>query len=292
VNLRNIEFIIQEAFTGIKRNGLMAFASITTIALSLGVLGAFVLAALSANHFIANKIGEFQIAVFVNPEANEVRAKMVAGRIEKMNDVKTVVMRDRDKEYAEFKRDRPDFETAGASASWLPYTLDVKVTDPERLPVVAARIRAMDDVDAVKDGKEEYKRVIALAQTIKAISVLGVIVLLVTTAFIISNAIRLTLYARRREIRIMQLVGATNEFIRIPLVIEGMVFGAAGAIIAWMLLKVVGSYAALSAHKIAGFLAPFSSGLEPAAFAGWMLFLGAAIGAAGSFVSIRRFLRD
>ncbi|MCL5103284.1 MAG: permease-like cell division protein FtsX [Armatimonadetes bacterium] len=292
MSLRNIEFLIEEAFTGIRRNGLMAFASISTIALSLAVLGAFVLAALAANHFIATKIGEFQIAVFINPEANGVRAKMVSDRIGKMDYVKGVIMRDRDKEWAEFKRDRPDFETAGLSVNWLPYTLDVKVSDPERLPILAARIRSLEDVDAVKDGKEEYGRVVAIAQTVKAISVAGVIVLLITTAFIISNAIRLTLYARRREIRIMQLVGATNEFIRLPLVLEGMVFGAAGAFAAWVLLKLVGSYAAHSAQKIAAFLAPFSSGLDPAAFAGWMMLLGAIIGAAGSFVSIRRFLHD
>lgn len=284
--------MIEEAFTGIRRNGLMAFASISTIALSLGVLGAFVLSALAANHFITTKVGEFQAAVFVNPEAGESRANAIADRIGKMEKVRSVVMRDRLKEYAELKRERPDFETAGVSADWLPYTLDVKVSDPERLPVIAAKIRSIQDVDKVKDGKMEYGRVLVIAQTVKAVSVVGVIVLLITTAFIISNAIRLTLYARRREIRIMQLVGATNEFIRLPLVIEGMVFGAAGALAAWVLLKIVGAYAAHTAQKSAGFLAPFTSGIDPATFAGWMMLLGAIIGAAGSFVSIRRFLHD
>ena len=65
MNLRSIEFLIQEAFTGIRRNGLMAFASISTIALSLGVLGAFVLVALGANNFAASQIGKFEIAVFM-----------------------------------------------------------------------------------------------------------------------------------------------------------------------------------------------------------------------------------
>ena len=90
----------------------------------------------------------------------------------------------------------------------------------------------------------------------------------------------------------MQLVGATNQFIRMPLVVEGMVFGAAGAVIAWLLLKVGSSYIAHVIENITPILGQFTSEVTPAKLAFGMLILGAAIGAAGSFVSIRRFLHD
>jgi cell division transport system permease protein len=158
--------------------------------------------------------------------------------------------------------------------------------------MITDNIRAMDDIDAVRDGRETWQRVIAVAGVLKAVSITGVIVLLVTTIFVISNAIRLTLYARRREIRIMQLVGATNHFIRMPLVVEGMVFGAVGAVIAWLLLKAGATYIAHVVQSITPILGQFTSEVTPVRLALGMLIMGALIGAAGSLVSIRRFLRD
>lgn len=291
VKLRNIEYLLQEAFTGIQRNGVMAIASISTIALSIGVLGAFILATLGANNFTAAQIGRFQIAAFMTNSANKTQVDMTVAQIQKIKGVESVAILDRDQEWADFKRDRPDIESAGLPLNVLPYAMNIKVSEPSRLPMIAAKVRAMNYIDAVRDGKEDLGRVMAVAHVIKGISLAGVLILFVTTVFIISNAIRLTLYARRREIRIMQLVGATNWFIRIPLVIEGVVFGAIGAFIAWILLRVGTIYICRLSENIT-FIGQFSSKVQPANFAVTLMLLGAAIGAAGSFVSIRRFLHD
>lgn len=291
VNLRNIEFLIEEAFTGIVRNGLMAFASISTIALSLGVLGAFVLAALGASNFAAAQVGQFRVAVFTDPGLGRQDAEHIADEIRKMEGVAEVTLRDRDKEWSDFKREQPGVESAGLPGNVLPYALDVKATTPDRLPGLAAKIRTMDGVHRVK-GWEDFDRVITIVRAVRAVSIVGAIILLVTTAFIISNAIRLTLYARRREIRIMQLVGATNETIRIPLVLEGMVFGAAGALVALILLRLGGTYIAYSAQSVIPMSGQFSSGLSIGSLALGMIVAGTVIGAIGSLVSIRRFLRD
>ncbi len=292
MNFRNIEFLIQEAFTGIVRNGLMAFASISTIALSLAVLGAFVLAMMGANNFTTEQIGRFEIAVFTVPGAHKAKADALADSIRNIEGIKDVNMLDRDDEWAKFKHERPDFESAGLSGNPFPYALRVRIVNSDQLTMLATKIRALPDVDHANVGQAEYKRVLAIANAIRAISFAGVIILLITTAFIISNAIRLTLYARRREIRIMQLVGATNHTIRIPLVIEGIVFGSAGALIAWVLLGLGGGYVVHSALEISPMLGSFSSGLSGIGLALWLLSSGAVIGAVGSLVSIRRFLKD
>lgn len=292
MNLRNIEFLLEEAFTGIRRNGLMAYASISTIALSLGVLGAFVLMALSANNFASEQIGQFQIAVFTVQDADQSRAEALVEKISKMKGVGSVKLHDRRQEWKDFKRENPQIESAGLPLNPLPYALTVKASDPARLEPLANEIRRLDDVNNVKEGRKELQRVTALAQALKAVSVIGAIVLLVTTAFIVSNAIRLTLYARRREIRIMQLVGATNETIRIPLVIEGMAFGASGAIVAWLLLRLGGSYVTYSATTITPLVGRFTSGVGSGSLAFGLLLVGTLIGAIGSLVSIRRFLKD
>ncbi|MGC8862832.1 MAG: permease-like cell division protein FtsX [Armatimonadota bacterium] len=290
MGLRSLEYVIQEAFTGIRRNGLMAFASVSTIALSLGVLGAFGLLVLAANNFAAAQINRFEIAVFIVGR-DEAEIEPTLRQIRQMSGVASVQLRDREKEWAALKRDRPDFESAGVRIDCIPFAVDVKVSDPERLSVIASKIRLLPRVDDVKEGREAYQRVMVLARAVKALSIVGVLVLLVTTVFIISNAIKLTLYARRLEIRIMQLVGATNQFIRLPLVIEGIVFGAVGALAAWVLLTIGGRYVSSVAQQIV-FLGRISSGVGSAQLAWWLVCLGALIGAAGSFVSIRRFLHD
>lgn len=291
VNLRSIEYVIQETFTGIQRNGLMAFASISTIALTLAVLGSFVLSALGANHFASAQIDRFEIAVFAkdNDKAN---ADTVASQIRKIKGVVSANVRSRDEEWANFKRQHPDIESAGLPLNPLPFRIDVRVSDHTRTPAIANKIRTMDDVDAVREGRETLGRVMAVAQVVKGVSFAGVIILLITTAFIISNAIKLTLYARRREIRIMQLVGATNQFIRLPLVLEGIIFGAIGAFFAWALIRVGGTYVTHMAGSITPLMRQFSSDVRPGVLGLAMLVMGAAIGAVGSLVSIRRFLRD
>lgn len=291
LNLSSIEFLIQEAFTGIRRNGLMAFASISTIALSLGVLGAFVLVALGANNFTASQIGKFEVAVYMRTGVDRKTTDALADRVGKMRDVASVKVQSRDEEWATFKRTNPNIESAGLQNNPLPFSLDVRVSNPNATTSIANKIRVMQGVHTVRDGREELGRVMAIAQVVRGISIAGVIVLLITAIFIISNAIKLTLYARRREIRIMKLVGATNWFIRVPLIIEGIVFGAAGAFVAWLLLRMGGIYVARTVSQMP-FMAQFSSGIRPASLAATLIVLGIIIGAAGSFVSIRRFLHD
>lgn len=291
LNLSSIEFLIQEAFTGIRRNGLMAFASISTIALSLGVLGAFVLVALGANHFTASQIGKFEVAVYMANDANMAKTQSVADTIKKMQDVASVRVLSKEEEWARFKRSNPNIESAGLQNNPLPFSVDVKVSDASRTTYIANKIRLMGGVHTVRDGREELGRVMALARVVRGISIAGVIILLITAVFIISNAIKLTLYARRREIRIMKLVGATNWFVRVPLIVEGVVFGAAGAFAAWLLLRLGGTYVSQSTEKMP-FIAQFSSNIPSSTLALALLALGVAIGAAGSFVSIRRFLHD
>lgn len=291
LNFSSIEFLIQEAFTGIRRNGLMAFASISTIALSLGVLGAFVLVALGANHFTASQIGKFEVAVYMANGADQAQTQAVADAIRKLPDVASVKVLSKEEEWARFKRSNPNIESAGLQNNPLPFSIDVKVSNASMTTFIANKVRVMSGVHAVRDGREELGRVMALARVVRGVSIAGVIILLITAVFIISNAIKLTLYARRREIRIMKLVGATNWFVRVPLIIEGVVFGAAGAFAAWLLLRVGGSYVSQSVEKMP-FMAQFSSDIRPSTLALALIGLGIAIGAAGSFVSIRRFLRD
>ncbi len=270
----------------------MAFAAITTIALSLGILGAFMLSAMSAGNFTNEQIGKFQIAVFTKTNATSKEAQAVFETLRKVDGVEKVVMRPRDKEWAQLKRERPDIESAGLPLNPLPYAMDVKVTDPAKTTIVASEVRKITGVEKVKDGRETLGRVLAVANVVRALSIVGVVILLATAIFIISNAIRLTLYARRHEIRIMKLVGATNNFVKVPLVIEGMIFGTLGAIVAWLIMQAGLGYLGHLAQNIKVLAGSFSSGVDRFDMLAGLVVLGFAIGAAGSAISIRRFLME
>lgn len=270
----------------------MAFASISTVALSLGVLGAFVLAAMGANNFAARQMKEFEIAVFMTGKATQSQADASADRIRAMAGVENVVVKDRDREWAVFKRQHPDIESAGLPLNPLPYALVVRLSDKSRTAAVAQEIRRMPGVDRVQEARATLERVMAVARVVRVVGAAGAVMLLLTAVFIISNAIKLTLYARQREIRIMQLVGATNWFIRVPLVIEGVVFGAAGALVAWVLLQAGSGYFAHVSRKVLRLLADAGSDVQPGEMAVALVTVGVAIGALGSMVSIRRFLHD
>jgi cell division transport system permease protein len=291
LNLNSIEYVIQEAFAGIRRNGVMAFASITTVALSLTVLGAFVLAAMGARNFAAVQLREFEIAVFMNKGITEADTAKIADDVRKIAGVKSVSIRSREEEWRRFKLETPEFESAGTSASVLPNAMDVRVGEPSQTVWISSKIRAMKSVHEVNFADEDFDRVMSVIRVIRGTGTLGAIVLLIVTAMIISNAIRLTLYARRAEIRTMQLVGATNEFIRIPLVIEGILFGAIGAAAAWALLRLMSTYISKASLTIPS-LRDLSAGIGDIQLLFGLMIVGAVIGAVGSWMSIRRFLHD
>jgi cell division transport system permease protein len=291
MNLRSIEFLIEEALVGVRRNGLMAVASISTIALSLAILASFCLFILGAHDFAQQELNKFEIAVYIKPTAARQTAIDVENKIKDMHAVKSVILYPKEQAWPEFKKSFPQLDTAGLALNTLPDKLRVTIGDPEETTRIADAIRNMQFVDNVIDGRVERKYVTAVAQFVKWFGIIASIALLAATVFIISNAIRLTVFVRRREIKIMQMVGATNTFIRIPLVLEGMIFGASGALIAFVLIGAGISYFGSAASRMLPMMQSVSTDVERTQMLIALLIGGTLIGAAGSFVSIRRFLK-
>ncbi|MEN6521482.1 MAG: permease-like cell division protein FtsX [Armatimonadota bacterium] len=293
LKLRNLEYLIQEAFIGIWRNGIMAVAAITTAALSLAILGAFLLIAISSHRFVEGELAQFQIAAFVPREATSKQAEDVRDAIRNLPLTKNAELLSRDKEWAGFKHQiSPDMDLGGVVGNPLPYRIDITAKDPHKVSELAEQVGKIDGVNKVGNAEEDYRHVRAVADLVKVLGIVGAIVLCLTTIFIISNAIRLTLFARRHEIRIMQLVGATNWFIRIPLVLEGIVLGMSGALIASGLLAAGSGYASnLMWKHISPTIRTMAPSVGHLQFTMFIVLTGAAIGALGSMVSIRRFLK-
>ena len=271
----------------------MAVASVSTIALSMAVLGAFLLLLFGSHRFVERQLARFEIAVYLPDGASERDAEKVRDAIRKLPLTKKAELVSREQAWAEFKRNmNTKLDLGGVTDNPLPYTLFVESKDSRQTSALADQIRQLDGVDSVNNAQENYGHVRAIADLVKVLGFVASIVLCFTTVFIISNAIRLTVFARRHEIKIMQLVGATNWFIRAPLVLEGVVLGMVGAAIAVGVVSTGGHYvAAVVQERFPPILRDLSSGIDRGRFLTALVTGGAVIGALGSLISIRRFLR-
>jgi len=291
VSLRNIEFVIQEALVGIWRNGVMAIAEVSTVALSLSILGAFILLSLATRNFVEQELKKFEVGVYLEPQASRAQALDLGKKIRRIKEVREVVFIPKEKAWPQFKKSMTSkLDLGGVEANPLPDAYRVKVKSPRAVEQVAQVIRGMENVERVREGRQELRHVLALEQFVRYVGGLAAVALFVTCVFIISNAIRLTVFARRREIRIMQLVGATDWFIRAPLVVEGMLLGAVGAVISFGIISLGSNYLAEVAARMMPLLRQVSSGLDRGQFAWGISLAGALVGALGSMLSIRRFL--
>jgi cell division transport system permease protein len=291
LNPRNIEFLIQEALVGVRRNGLMAIASISTIALSIAILATFCLLILGAHGFAQRELRKFEVAVFLKPGVETSVVESTAAKVREMPFVTNVEIYSKEKAWPEFKRSFPHITAAGLKNP-LPDKLRVSVRDPKKTSKVADAIRKFPNIDKVDEGRTQLKYVLAVADFIKWFGAAASLALLAATIFIISNAIRLTVFVRRREIKIMQMVGATNWFIRVPLILEGVIFGATGAAIAFLLVAAGMTYVTSVITGMMPMMQGVSSGVDKGQIFATLMIGGIIIGAAGSFISIRRFLKN
>ena len=172
-----------------------------------------------------------------------------------------------------------------------PYYFEVEVDAPERIAELTPQIGEMEGVETAKFGQEVVEQLFQITKILRIGGILLVVLLAFATLFIIANTIRLTVFARRREVNIMKYVGATDWFIRWPFMLEGMTLGFFGSLISITIIDI--SYSALlsriySTLAFLPMLPPYPMLIYVDLF---IIISGTAIGAAGSYVSLRKFLR-
>ncbi len=270
----------------------MSMASITTVALSLAVVGGVVLLALGLNTAVQTQLSKFEIAVWLDNSVTERDRIDLDTNLRALPHVQSVELQTAQATWEKIRNDwRDRVNLNGVQPSSLTDHFRVKLADPRFTAQTAKAIRKLPDVEEVIEGQQIVDQVVHFADFVKLIGWCAAGLLFLAAAFIVSNTIRLTLYARRREIKIMQLVGATNWFIRLPFVFEGTALGAVGGGVACLLIFGGSHYLQEVVTKIMPLLSTFSSGMDPTRFYGALVAAGCFVGAAGSLVSIRRFLK-
>lgn len=294
MNFNTLEYYIKETFTSLKRNSLMTIASISTVALSILVLGMFLVMVLNVNNIASHLENQVQITVYMKDQVSATQLQQMEKVLKNSEGVVDVTAVSKQQALAEFKKrlgDQQRLLDALGEDNPFPASFEVQVDQPERIAKLVPQIEKMPGVETARFGQEAVKNLFRLTRILRLGGLLLIFLLAVATLFIISNTIRITVFARRREVNIMKYVGATDSFIRCPFILEGMLMGFTGALLAALALNQL--YLAAQ-ERIYGMLAFFP--LLPywpmmGILGAGLVLVGTLIGALGSMLSLQRFLK-
>lgn len=272
----------------------MTIAAISTVTISLLLLGGVQILGLVVNNVTLNWEAKVEISTYLRDDASENEIQALERQIGNYDEVDFVTFVSKQQAYDEFRqryRTQPElYESLPEDA--LPASLRVKLFDAADTEEVAARIQGAPGVDEIRFGGEIIKRLLQVNSLLRTITFGMSLLLMVAAAALIANAIRLAIYARRDEIGIMKLVGATNWFIRIPFMLEGVFAALTGALLSGLI--VLGSNALLfsaigDAIPFMGPVLAFSVG-EVVGVLVLLIAVGTIVGLVGSGMALRRFL--
>ena len=293
MRLKTGEYFIQEVFHSLRRNNWMTFASIGTVAVSLFVLGVFLILVLNMNRLVGMLESQVQISVYLEDHLTDREKRQIGYDIESLQGIDTVTYVDREEakaRLAERLGDQKYLLDALSEDNPLPDAFEVTVTTPSVVESAAEAIDSLQGVEEAKYGQDVVEHLFDITRLMRIFGFVLMGLLGGATLFIISNTIRLTVFARRREIAIMKYVGATDWFIRWPFIIEGLVLGVVAGGIAfgleWLIYNQLTGviYANLPQFTIYDFheLMWYVLGVFGGA--------GVIVGVGGSSLTIRRFM--
>jgi cell division transport system permease protein len=281
-----------DAAAGFRRNGLMTVAAVTTVMVALLVVGAGVLLGLNLARLAAAVEAQVEVVAFLQEGLGPDGGTRLRATLASLPNVASARFVPRDEALARLQNHLGDgaaFDDL-VKTNPLPDSVELQLTDPAMAPSVAQEVSRQSGVSEVTYGGQVVDRVVALSRSIRLIAGLLTAFLAGVALIVVVNTIRLTVIARRQEIEIMQLVGATRWFIRWPFLIEGLLQGAAaaGASIAVLMITYAVGAARLEASLPFLPLVGLREAVEPLVTA--VLIGGAGVGVLGSMIAIRRFL--
>ena len=294
MKISTFEYFVREAFISMRRNGLMSVASVSTMALSLFILGMFLILVLNLTHLASALESQVQISVYLQDGLSEYEHREIGTRITKMQGVNQVLFVTKAvamKRFQERLGEQKNLLNALGETNPLPNAFEVKVDKPEQVKAVAKAIGEIKGVENAKYGQEVIEQLFALTKLIRTFGLILIILLALAAIFIIANTIRLTVFARRKEIGIMKYVGATDSFIRWPFLIEGVMLGIGGALLSVLILSQTYGLLVERIYESLAFLPLLPQYPFILQISLLLLAVGMVVGALGSAVSLRRFMK-
>jgi cell division transport system permease protein len=285
--------LFSEAWASMRMNLSTTFAATMTVLIGMCLLGLFIALGTWVLSWSNHIQKELQVHVYFASDATPQQEGAVATKLKQDPRVKQVVFVSKEQALAKMKKDFPELFKTGLPSNPLPDSYTVVPVTASDTPLIGKEVRraAWPGVDTVSWGSATAKRVLTIAKVISLVFLIAVVLLVVASTLLIANTIRLSIFARRREIEVMKLVGATNWFIRGPFMLEGLVCGVLGSVLAVILL-VLGK--AIALPSILPHIGGSNSDVHALSFtlnAIALLGAGLLLGATGSLVTLRRFLQ-
>lgn len=294
MNFRTIGYYWREAIRSIGRNSWLSLASIGTVAVSLMIVGVFTLVVLNANQFTHGIESELEIRAILDEDlekADESRIRFSLREIQGVSFVEFVSKEQALEEMKDSLENRKEILEGLQNENPLPDSFNVKAEQAEQIPQIAQKVENIQGIEQVIYGQSFVEKLVTATRWVRIAGGIVLGVLCLATVFLISTTIRMSVFARRKEIGIMVLLGATNWFVRFPYLLEGMLLGFIGALIA---TAVVGAgYFSLINHldQSLPFVSLITDQQAILTVLGGILAVGLVIGAIGSSMSIRKFLK-
>lgn len=290
----SLSYFWGETFRSLFRNRFMAIASVLTVTLSMFILGVFLSAVLNINHMASYLENQVEMTVYLKDGLTTDQVMGIGKYLKAQPGMKEIKFTNKDQAMKDFRERMGDQQGLldAINGNPLPASYQMSFQTPEQLKTAAEVVAKYQGVETVQYGKDIIEQLYKVAQVIRLSGIVLIIFLAGAELFIISNTIRLTVFARRREIQIMKYVGASNGFIRWPFLFEGMVIGFLGSGFASLILW-EGYKTVVSEMAAAGLVFIPMIPLWP--FMGYTTFIilaaGIVIGVMGSAISLRKYMK-
>ena len=292
--IRNVKYFIVQGFKGLVSNSLMTLASIGIVIASLVIFGFFLLLGMNLNA-VGDQIEEqCQINVYMPNDMDRDHVREIGSKLSELDYVKEPVLYTKEERLQNYKESSYQEQAEVIDTLEMDNPLRdayiLTLTDPTKAETVAAAAAQIEGVEKVVNRQDIIQQILSITNTVQHVSVWLLVILAAIAIFIISNTIKLGMFARRKEINIMKFVGATDWFIRWPFIIEGMLLGAVGALAASAIVMLGYGSVFDTIQEYMGTIQLYTAKDVMDIVIGTFLAMGMIIGMTGSAMSIRRHL--
>ncbi|HVJ47970.1 permease-like cell division protein FtsX [Desulfitobacterium sp.] len=293
MSINSLKYILQVVLKSIRRNFWLSLASVLTVLVSLVILGASAFFLVNANNMAKDFESQLQIAVFTQDKLSQAEVQSLQKQVEELSGITSVTLVPKEQALRDFSQSMGSNTLVSDLGGTNPFPdkFTVQVSDPQQVQAVADQIQALKGVEKVRYGQEIVDKLLPFTRWLRWVGIGIVLAFALASLVLISLNIKMNVFSRRREIQIMKLVGASNSFIRWPFLIEGMFLGLIGGVLATF---VVG----FGYQWLAGYVSStltFMPVVQDSHLIGQvlisLLLVGMAIGAMGSVISLRKYLK-
>ncbi|MDQ0480731.1 permease-like cell division protein FtsX [Hathewaya limosa] len=290
-----IKYFVAESLKSLKRNRTLSIASIATVMATLFIFGVFLLSAISVDTLVDQLGSNLQADIYLKDEITQPQLEAIKVKLSSVQGIKNIEFEDKaaalENAKKRFGGEGEEMVRGLEESNPFPMAFVVTVDKPEYITQVVDKVKGMEGIQEIRDVRDIASKIQRYTDALRLVGMVMFIILVIVSIFLIGNTIKLAVFSRRREIGIMKFVGATDWFIRWPFILEGMFIGFIGSVFASGILYYVYKIFVYSRLMNNMFVKLISPTYVLVGMTWKFIIAGAIIGAIGSIISVRKYLK-